>query len=91
VNKMVCEDCLTIFYSAAARTLVERRQPCPNCGGRLILDEEDPVGDDPGLSLVAGEGGGPPSGVDRRVGERRRGERRVGPDRRRTPSRFPRA
>jgi hypothetical protein len=73
---MVCEDCLTIFYSAAARTLVERKQPCPNCGGRLILDEEDPPSP---LSLVTAGS----SGVEeRRVGERRMGERRRGSDRR---------
>ena len=85
VNKMVCEDCLTIFYSAAARTLVERRQPCPKCGGRLILDDEPP---EPPLSLVTGEGEGE-SGVDRRGGgDRRRGERRTGKDRRGSPGRF---
>jgi hypothetical protein len=75
VNKMVCEDCLTIFYSAAARTLVERRQPCPNCGGRLILDEDDPPAS---LTLVGAE----PGAEERRVGERRMGERRSGADRR---------
>jgi hypothetical protein len=84
VNKMVCEDCLTIFYSAAARTLVERGEPCPKCGGRLILDEEDPPS---ALSLVGANG----SDAERRVGERRMGERRGGLDRRgRVPSsRFP--
>ena len=82
---MVCEDCLTIFYSAAARTLVERKQPCPKCGGRLILDEEDPTGAP--LSLVTGESGGTGDG-ERRVGERRMGERRAGSDRRRAPGRF---
>ena len=85
VNKMVCEDCLTIFYSAAARTLVERRQPCPKCGGRLILDDEPP---EPPLSLVTGEGEGNP-GVERRAGgDRRHGERRTGTDRRGSPGRF---
>ena len=81
---MVCEDCLTIFYSAAARTLVERKQPCPKCGGRLILDEEDPPPAE--LSLVTGE---PREGSEdeRRRGERRRGERRRG-DRRGSPGRF---
>jgi hypothetical protein len=84
VNKMVCEDCLTIFYSAAARTLVERRQPCPKCGGRLILDEEDPAPAE--LSLVTGdyrEGE-----EERRRGERRRAERRQGADRRRSSDSF---
>jgi hypothetical protein len=78
---MVCEDCLTIFYSAAARTLVERKQPCPSCGGRLILDEEDPPGAP--LSLVRGESGGRDAD-ERRSGERRTGDRRQG-DRRGSP------
>ena len=82
---MVCEDCLTIFYSAAARTLVERRQPCPKCGGRLILDEEDPTGAP--LSLVTAEAE-ERERQDRAEGERRRGERRRGPDRRGSPGRF---
>jgi ribosomal protein S27AE len=81
---MVCENCLTIFYSAAARTLVERKQPCPKCGGRLILDEEDPPGAP--LSLVTGAGG-EAHGDERRVGERRFGDRRQG-DRRGSPGRF---
>jgi DNA-directed RNA polymerase subunit RPC12/RpoP len=34
---MVCEDCGTVYYSAAARTMVERGERCPKCGGRLIL------------------------------------------------------
>jgi hypothetical protein len=81
---MVCEDCLTLFYSAAARTMVGREDPCPNCGGRLILDEEEP----PPLTLVTGGRSGIES--ERRVGERRMGERRRGVDRRRQPSeRFP--
>ena len=85
MNKMVCEDCLTIFYSAAARTLVERGQPCPKCGGRLILDEEDPVPAE--LSLVTGDTG-EGDADERRRGERRRGERRGGADRRGSPGRF---
>jgi DNA-directed RNA polymerase subunit RPC12/RpoP len=86
VNKMVCEDCLTIFYSAAARTLVERGQPCPNCGGRLILDEEDPPSP---LSLVTA-GTDAAADEERRVGERRMGERRRDLDRRgQASSRFP--
>jgi DNA-directed RNA polymerase subunit RPC12/RpoP len=37
LNRMVCEDCGTVYYSAAARTMVERGERCPKCGGRLIL------------------------------------------------------
>jgi DNA-directed RNA polymerase subunit RPC12/RpoP len=40
VNRMVCEDCGTPYFSAAARTMVERGERCDNCGGRLTLDEE---------------------------------------------------
>ena len=34
---MVCEDCATVYFSAAARTMVERGERCSNCGGRLVL------------------------------------------------------
>jgi DNA-directed RNA polymerase subunit RPC12/RpoP len=37
LNRMVCEDCGTVYFSAAARTMVERGERCPKCGGRLIL------------------------------------------------------
>jgi DNA-directed RNA polymerase subunit RPC12/RpoP len=37
---MVCEDCRSVFYSAAAKTMVEQGEPCPKCGGRLLLEEE---------------------------------------------------
>jgi len=40
VNKMVCEDCGTVYYSAAAKTMVARGERCENCGGRLVLAEE---------------------------------------------------
>lgn len=86
VNKMVCEDCLTIYYSAAARTLVERRQPCPKCGGRLILDDEGPP--EPPLSLVTGERRDNPGEERRAGGDRRRADRRTGRDRRQSPGRF---
>lgn len=39
---MSCEDCDTVFYSAAAKTLVERGEACAKCGGRLRLDAEPP-------------------------------------------------
>jgi hypothetical protein len=34
---MVCEDCGTVFYSAAAKVLVEQGQACAKCGGRLTV------------------------------------------------------
>ena len=36
---MVCEDCGTVYYSSAARTMVERGERCPKCGGKLKLVE----------------------------------------------------
>jgi DNA-directed RNA polymerase subunit RPC12/RpoP len=57
VNKMVCEDCGTVYYSAAARTMVERGEPCPNCGGKLVLaNGPRPAGPDWGGERT---GGGP--------------------------------
>jgi DNA-directed RNA polymerase subunit RPC12/RpoP len=46
LNRMVCEDCGTVFYSAAAKTLVEQGQACAKCGGRLtVKDGPGPVRD----------------------------------------------
>lgn len=45
--RMVCEDCRTVYYSAAARTMVAQGERCSKCGGRLLLDEAqdgEPVG-----------------------------------------------
>ena len=55
MNKMVCEDCGTVYYSAAARTMVERGDRCPSCGGALVLadgprplpSDPEPAGDGP--------------------------------------------
>jgi DNA-directed RNA polymerase subunit RPC12/RpoP len=81
MNRMVCEDCRSVFYSAAARTLVEHGERCPSCGGRLLLEPEEGRGDRVG---VTGERG------SRRPGERKpppdhsrrftRGDRGDGPD-----------
>jgi hypothetical protein len=38
VNRMVCKDCGTVFYSAAAKTLVEQGAVCAKCGGVLAID-----------------------------------------------------
>jgi hypothetical protein len=45
MNRMVCEDCRSVFYSAAARILVENGERCSNCGGRLRLEPEPGRGD----------------------------------------------
>jgi DNA-directed RNA polymerase subunit RPC12/RpoP len=50
VKRLVCEDCGTVYYSAAAKTLVEQGALCAKCGGRLLCDEEPdkrPVGGGP--------------------------------------------
>ena len=38
--RLICEDCRTVYYSAAGRTMVEQGQRCEKCGGRLVLDED---------------------------------------------------
>ena len=59
MKRLVCEDCGTVYYSAAAKTLVEQEAACAKCGGRLVLDDEEParrpVGGGP--RGVAGNGG----------------------------------
>jgi DNA-directed RNA polymerase subunit RPC12/RpoP len=35
VNRLVCEDCGTVYYSAAAKTMAEQGERCAKCGGRL--------------------------------------------------------
>jgi uncharacterized protein with PIN domain len=37
LNRLVCEDCSTVYYSAAARTLAEQGERCAKCGGRLVF------------------------------------------------------
>jgi NAD-dependent SIR2 family protein deacetylase len=58
VKRLVCEDCGTVYYSAAAKTLVEQGAVCAKCGGRLVYDDEPerkPVGGGP--RGVTGNGG----------------------------------
>ena len=44
VNKMVCENCGTVYYSAAAKTMIARGERCDACGGKLVMaDEPRPV------------------------------------------------
>jgi hypothetical protein len=37
MNRLVCEDCGTVYYSAAAKTLAEQGERCAKCGGRLVF------------------------------------------------------
>jgi predicted nucleic acid-binding Zn-ribbon protein len=39
VNRLKCEDCGTVYYSAAAKTLVEQGERCAKCGGKLFVDD----------------------------------------------------
>ncbi len=66
MNRMVCEDCRSVFYSAAARTMVENGERCPTCGGRLRLEPEEGSSDRVGVT------------GDRK--SRRPGERKPPPD-----------
>jgi hypothetical protein len=43
VKRLVCEDCGTVYYSAAAKTLVEQEAACAKCGGRLVLADDEPA------------------------------------------------
>jgi DNA-directed RNA polymerase subunit RPC12/RpoP len=55
VNKMVCEDCATVYYSAAARIMVERGERCSKCGGKLLLaDAPGPVREPNGPQRAGG-------------------------------------
>ena len=52
LDEMRCTQCAAVSYSAAARTLVERGDRCPQCGGELALApvERQPVGVGPAES-----------------------------------------
>ena len=39
VNRLMCEDCGTVYYSAAAKTLAEQGETCAKCGGRLVFED----------------------------------------------------
>ncbi|MEA2448765.1 MAG: hypothetical protein QOG63_697 [Thermoleophilaceae bacterium] len=60
---MVCEDCATVYYSAASRIMVERGERCAKCGGRLALvDGPRRVGERRGRPRGPQVPGGEPSG-----------------------------
>ncbi|MEA2405015.1 MAG: hypothetical protein QOE08_1662 [Thermoleophilaceae bacterium] len=73
MNRMACQDCHSVFYSAAARTLVENGERCPTCGGRLRLEPEPEGGDRVG---VATERGSEPGGAHKPPDHSRRFSRR---------------
>jgi ribosomal protein S27AE len=41
MERMLCESCAAVSYSAAAKKLVERGATCPRCGGALVLDDRE--------------------------------------------------
>ena len=55
--RLRCEECRTVYYSAAGRTMVEQGQRCEKCGGRLVLDEDGPGGEPPRRVPVNAESG----------------------------------
>jgi DNA-directed RNA polymerase subunit RPC12/RpoP len=55
---MVCEDCGTVFYSAAAKILVEQGVVCAKCGGRLVVQ------DGPGRAPLSGSAPSPANSND---------------------------
>jgi rRNA maturation endonuclease Nob1 len=40
MERMLCEGCSAVTYSAAATMLIERGDRCPRCGGRLAIVDE---------------------------------------------------
>jgi hypothetical protein len=47
---MSCANCGTVFYSAAAKTLVERDEACAKCSGPLRLAPQPPAREPVGSS-----------------------------------------
>jgi hypothetical protein len=42
MERMLCEQCSAVTYSAAATMIIERGERCPRCGGMLAVDEQRP-------------------------------------------------
>jgi hypothetical protein len=43
MERMLCESCAAVSYSAAARLIVDRGEQCPRCGGVLRVAKDEPV------------------------------------------------
>lgn len=43
MERMLCESCAAVTYSAAAMQIVERGARCPRCGGVLGLERAERV------------------------------------------------
>jgi ribosomal protein S27AE len=49
MERMLCESCAAVSYSAAARQIVDTGERCPRCGGVLTIEtgERVPAGSGP--------------------------------------------
>jgi ribosomal protein S27AE len=43
MERMLCESCAAVSYSAAARQIVDEGERCPRCGGTLVLETAERV------------------------------------------------
>ena len=43
MERMLCESCAAVSYSAAARQIVDEGERCPRCGGVLVLETDERV------------------------------------------------
>ena len=41
MEEMRCTQCGAVSFSAAARTLIQRGERCPQCGGEVTLADDD--------------------------------------------------
>ena len=57
MERMRCTECAAESYSAAAKTLVERGDRCPVCGGVLVVESREWVTVPPGQPEEAAAAG----------------------------------
>ena len=50
---MICENCESVWWSAAAENLVRDQAPCQECGSGLLVAVGDEQHDAPSLPLAA--------------------------------------